>query len=59
MASVNVEMLAAGGCIVDVILVSKASIDQREQVITDMYLAGYKLRDEQLSTLTFLKELDT
>lgn len=50
--------LERGNCIVDIQLAMDCTIDNREAVITDMLIAGYKLRDEQLYQLTFLKEFE-
>lgn len=42
--------------IVDIEIRFDASVDERENVITSMFMAGYKLRGDELNTLTFLKE---
>jgi hypothetical protein len=42
--------------IVDIEISFGASVDDREDVITRMFMAGYKLRNDELNTLTFLKE---
>lgn len=35
-----------------------ASYDDRESIILSMFMAGYKLRGDELNTLTFLKEYE-
>lgn len=42
--------------LVDVVLAFEADEAAREQVVSAMEMAGYKLRNDQLNTLTFLKE---
>jgi len=41
---------------VDIEIRFGASVEERESVITSMFMAGYKLRNDELNTLTFLKE---
>lgn len=42
--------------IVDIVIRFGASEEDREAVITSMFMAGYKLKLDELNTLTFLKE---
>lgn len=44
--------------IVDIELRFDATEVQREEIITAMFLAGYKLRGDELNTLTFQKDND-
>lgn len=46
-------------CVVDIEIAFGAPVEDRESVITSMFMAGYKLRRDELNTLTFLKEFDT
>lgn len=50
--------LQRGNCIVDIQLSMLCGIDEREDIITDMHMAGYKLRSEEIHLLTFLKDFD-
>lgn len=40
----------------DIVIRFGASAEDRESVIQSMFMAGYKLRGDELNTLTFLKE---
>lgn len=51
--------LVERGCLVDIDVRFGCSLDERNEVIFAMLDAGYHLRGEQLTTLTFLKEMDT
>jgi hypothetical protein len=42
--------------LVDIVIRFGASQEDREGVITSMFMAGYKLRNDELNTLTFQKE---
>lgn len=44
--------------IVDIEIRFGASVDDREAVIQSMFMAGYKLRGDELNTLTFMKETE-
>lgn len=50
------QSLAEKSTIVDIEISFNADPDEREAVITDMFMAGYKLRGDTLNTLTFQKE---
>lgn len=52
------ESLAERGTIVDIEIRFGASAEDREAVILSMFMAGYKLRNDELNNLTFQKEND-
>lgn len=50
--------LVERSAVVDIEIAFGASPEDRESVITSMFMAGYKLRNDELNTLTFLKEFE-
>lgn len=48
--------LTENSTVVDIVIRFGASNDDRESVIQSMFMAGYRLRRDELTTLTFQKE---
>lgn len=48
--------LVEKSCLVDIVIRFGAPEEARESIIQSMFMAGYKLRGDELNTLTFLKE---